>query len=123
MKSLPLERFEELVRQAVESLPLEFLSRLDNVDVVVERSPSAEKLAQYGLGPGETLFGLYEGVPLTGRGSFGPVMPDKITVFQRPIERACDNEEELVEEVRATVAHEIAHYFGIDDERLDELGL
>jgi predicted Zn-dependent protease with MMP-like domain len=75
------------------------------------------------LSHGETLFGLYHGVPLTRRDSYGPVMPDKITIFQRPLENICDSEDELVEEVRLTVAHEIAHFFGIDDDRLDELGL
>jgi predicted Zn-dependent protease with MMP-like domain len=117
------ERFEELVLEAVESLPEEFLSRLDNVDVVVEDEPTREQLAEHGLSHGETLFGLYHGVPLTRRDSYGPVMPDKITIFQRPLENICDSEDELVEEVRLTVAHEIAHFFGIDDDRLDELGL
>ena len=117
------ERFEELVLQAVEALPGEFLSRLDNVDVVVQDRPTREQLAQQGLGRGQTLFGLYQGVPMTHRHSYGSVLPDKITIFQRPLENVCNTEEELVEEVRATVIHEIAHFFGIGDERLDELGL
>jgi predicted Zn-dependent protease with MMP-like domain len=117
------DRFEELVRQAVESLPQEFLDRLDNVDVTVEDEPSRVLLREQGLGRGSTLFGLYQGVPLTHRGSYGGALPDKITIFQGPLQRACQTEEDLVGEVRITVAHEIAHFFGIDDDRLDELGL
>ena len=117
------ERFDELVREAVESLPREFLDRLDNVDVTVEDEPSRQTLRDNGIGPGSTLFGLYQGVPLTHRHSYGGALPDKITIYQGPLQRACRTEEELVQEVRDTVAHEIAHHFGIDDDRLDELGL
>lgn len=117
------ERFEELVREAVESLPPEFLDRLDNVDITVEHEPSRDLLREQGIGRGHTLFGLYQGVPLTHRHSYGSALPDKITIYQGPLQRSCHSEEELVDEVRATVAHEIAHHFGIDDDRLHELGL
>jgi len=117
------ERFEELVRDAMEGLPDQFLSRIDNVVVVVQQRPTRAQMDHHGLGPNETLFGLYEGVPMTVRGSYAPSMPDRITIFQGPMERYCDTEEQLVEQVRKTVVHEVAHYFGIDDDRLDELGL
>lgn len=115
--------FSELVRQAVESLPQEIRSRLDNVDVVVEDWPNADQLWAAGLDDRHDLLGLYEGIPLIGRESYGMVLPDKITIFQRPIETACHSNDEIVREVRLTVAHEIAHHFGIDDERLATLGL
>ncbi len=121
---LPRSEFEDLVRQAIDALPEEFLARLDNVDVVVEAEPTPEQLDRQSLDAGETLFGLYEGVPLTERHeSYGLVTPDKITIFQRPIEEVCDTLDELVEQVQSTVVHEIAHFFGIGDARLDELGL
>ena len=123
MVRVSTERFEELVRDAIEGLPEYFLERLDNVVVIVEQRPSREQIEHHGLAPGETLFGLYEGVPMTARGSYAPVEPDRITIFQVPLEHYCSNEEELVQQVRTTVKHEVAHYFGIDDDRLDELGL
>lgn len=123
MVRVSAERFDELVRQAVESLPEEFLNRLDNVDVTVEDEPSRETLRENGIGPGGTLLGLYQGIPLTHRDSYGGGLPDKITIYQGPIQRSCSDENELRREVRITVAHEIAHHFGIDDDRLDELGL
>ncbi len=116
-------RFEALVRRAVRGLPPEFRDRLDNVDIVVERRPSARRLRQGGTPPGYTLLGLYVGVPQTRRGSgYSYALPDRIIIFQEPIQRICRSEEELVQQVRATVVHEIAHHFGIDDERLHELG-
>lgn len=120
---IPTARFEQLVAEAIESLPERFLSNLNNVVIIVEPRPSGEQRAFHGLTQGETLFGLYEGVPMTERGSYSPAMPDRITIFQRPLEQACDSEEELIREVRNTVAHEVAHFFGIDDDRLQELGL
>lgn len=123
MVRVSTERFEELVREAMESLPEQFLDNLDNVVVVVEREPSRSQLDYHGLGPNETLFGLYEGVPITERGSYAPPLPDRITIFQRPLERYCATEEELISQVRDTVVHEVAHYFGIDDDRLHEFGL
>ena len=115
--------FEELVRQAFESLPDQFIDRLDNVDVVVADYPSREQRRTNNLAPGETLYGLYEGIPQPDREGYGFVMPDKITIFQRPIEEACEDDEQIVEQVRVTVVHEIAHHFGISDEALHEMGL
>lgn len=123
MGPIPLDVFEELVAEALEGLPDQFLARLENVGVIVEVEPGPEQLAEQGLGPDETLFGLYEGVPLTAREDYGNVLPDKITIFQRPLEEYCETAEEIVEQVRVTVAHEVAHFFGIDDEALHDMGL
>ena len=117
-------RFLRLVRQALAELPAPYCDWLANVDVVVEPRPRSHQLGDAGLGPGETLFGLYEGVPLTERASdYGLVLPDKITIFQEPLEQECSDDAELVEEVRRTVLHELAHHFGIPDEELERLGL
>lgn len=115
--------FEDLVREAIEDLPEEFLARLENVDVVVQAEPTRDQLWRHGIDEEGSLLGLYEGVPLTARENYGFVLPDKITIFQRPIEEICDSRDELVDEVQATVVHEVAHHFGIDDEALREMGL
>ncbi|MBI2872754.1 MAG: metallopeptidase family protein [Chloroflexi bacterium] len=115
--------FERLVREALEGLPEELLACMDNVDVVVEDWPTKDQLVAQGMEDRYDLFGLYEGYPLTDREHYNMVLPDKISIFQRPIEACCRNPEEMVREVRITVAHEIAHHFGIDDERLEALGL
>ncbi|MBM3958829.1 MAG: metallopeptidase family protein [SAR202 cluster bacterium] len=117
------QRFEDLVRRALDTLPGEFYERLQNVDVVVDDEPTAEQLRTGGVEEGHTLLGLYEGVPLTARENYGFVLPDKITIFKRPIEEMCDSADAVVEEVQQTVMHEIAHHFGMDDEELHELGL
>lgn len=111
------ERFEELVVEAVDGLPEEFLEKLENVDVVVEASPNRKQLA--GAGRGMTLLGLYEGVPHTGRTrGYNMILPDRITIFQKPIEAICRSEKEVVAEVQRVVQHEIAHHFGLDDNLL-----
>ena len=116
------ERFERLVAQAIDGLPAEFRNRLDNVDVVVADQPTSVQLAESGLERDETLLGLYEGVPLTERGrSYGMVLPDKITIFQKPIEAECGYDAKIVTEIRKVVRHEIAHHFGISDARLEQL--
>jgi predicted Zn-dependent protease with MMP-like domain len=116
------ERFEQLVAMAVDALPEEFLGRLENVDVVVEDHPTHAQLAEAKLRGGETLLGLYEGVPLTERTHYyGMVPPDKITIFQRPIEFRCRNDAEITAEIKSVVQHEIAHHFGIDDARLKQI--
>jgi predicted Zn-dependent protease with MMP-like domain len=113
--------FERLVADALDELPEPFASHLSNVDVVVEDEPSSEQLAP--LRRGSTLFGLYQGIPQTERGGgYSFVMPDKISIFRGPLMRACTSEDELREEVARTVVHEIAHHFGISDDRLHELG-
>ena len=117
------EKFELLVEMALKSLPEEFLERLDNVEVLVADQPTYSQLRKAGLKSNETLLGIYEGVPRTRRDSnYGMVLPDKITVFQKTIEAKCHSENEVIVEIERVVKHEIAHHFGIDDERLRELG-
>lgn len=114
--------FEQLVVDVLDSLPEDLLNVLDNVDVVIEPQPTDEQLKRMGITNG-SLFGLYEGIPLTMRdGGYSIVAPDKITIFQRVIEQTCDSNEEIAEQVRTTVIHEVAHHFGIDEDKLDELG-
>jgi len=108
------DRFEVLVSDALDTVPSELTDLIDNCVVLVEDEPPA--------GDPE-LLGLYEGTPLTERDSgYTMVMPDRITIYRNPTLALCDSEEEVVEEVAITVVHEIAHHFGIDDERLHELG-
>jgi predicted Zn-dependent protease with MMP-like domain len=115
--------FEELVAEALDSLPPDIQEKLENVEVVVEWRPSLAQMRRMGLGPGQTLFGLYEGVPLTARTSgYNLVLPDKITIFRQPIETYCRTDEQVRQTVRRTVLHELAHHFGISDDRLRELG-
>jgi len=106
-----LERFEELVAEALDGIPDELATHIDNVVVRVRDDSRAG------------LLGLYEGIPLTRRETYGALaMPDRITIYRRPILQRCQSEEEVVDQVRITVVHEIAHHFGIDDDRLHELG-
>lgn len=116
-------KFEELVAEAVDVLPEEFISRLENVDVVVQDWPTTDQLRQARLRHGYTLLGLYEGIPLTKRGQgYGLVPPDKITIFRRPIEQKCRQENiEIATEISEVVRHEIAHHFGISDARLEQI--
>ncbi len=117
------ERFEELVVEALAELPAEFQEKLENIDVVIADKPTPQQLTRMGLRYNETLLGLYEGVPLTKRGrGYGMVPPDKITIFQKPIEAMCRNDNQIVDEIQRVVRHEIAHHFGISDDRLEELG-
>lgn len=114
--------FERLVAEAVKALPEEFLARLENVDIVVEDEPTPEHLDGDRLPRGHTLLGLYEGIPLTERGShYGLVTPDKITIFQKPIEGKSRNPSRIIAEIGSVVRHEIAHHFGLSDARLDAL--
>ena len=116
------ERFEWLVARAVDSLPEEFLTRLENIDVVVADWPTHGQLASVGLKRGQSLLGLYEGVPLTERGGhYGMVPPDKITIFQKPIEAKYRYDAEITAEIQRVVQHEIAHHFGIGDTRLEQI--
>jgi predicted Zn-dependent protease with MMP-like domain len=119
------EAFESLVDEAVDSLPRPLLQRIQNVEIVVEARPSWDDLRAGGIPPGGTLLGLYHGVPLGHRGTgYNMVMPDVISIYQEPIESICGtNPERIREQVRITVLHEIGHYFGIDDDRLHELGM
>ena len=116
------ENFQLLVSEAVGSLPEEFRARLENVDVVVQDWPTREQLTHVGLRRGETLLGLYQGVPLTKRSRrYGMVAPDKITIFQKPIETKCRYGSDIVAEIKRVVRHEIAHHFGIGEARLRQI--
>lgn len=105
------KRFGELVEQALDGLPADIGRMLDNVVVLVDDDS-----------PPGPLFGLYEGVPLTGRGEYGGVLPDRVTLFRQTICSRCPDEAAVAEQVRVTVVHELGHHVGIDDERLHELG-
>ena len=116
------EHFEGLVRRALDTLPDEIAQRVDNVDVEVQDWPTGTQLAAAGVPPGRTLLGLYQGIPLTKRTSgYNLVAPDRITIYQGPLERMARNDDDLVERVRDVVVHEVAHHFGISDTRLSEL--
>ena len=117
------EHFERLVRRAMGQIPDALSAYLDNVDIVVEDWPAQDQLAGHVIEEGDLLLGLYEGVPLTERTEYGMVLPDKITLFQKSIESMGTSNEEVIEQVRETVVHEVAHHFGIDDDRLEELGV
>ncbi len=114
--------FERVVEEALAGLPEPFASRLDNVAVVIEDEPDPDDLDDAGLPEDEELFGLYMGVPLTERLDYHMVLPDRILIFQGPHLRHF-SPTELPGEIRKTVIHEIAHFFGIDDDRLDEMGM
>ena len=116
--------FERLVEEALESLPEEIQGWLDNVAIVVAERPTLEQRRRAGLRRGHTLFGLYVGVPRTLRGfTYGEIVPDKILIFQRPIERVCRTPERVRECVRQTVLHEIGHHFGMDEADLRNAGV
>ena len=116
------KRFEKLVHQAIAELPEEFREKLQNVAIIVEDNPSDEMLEEMEIPEGDTLFGLYEGTPLTERGFDSPLHPDRIWIFQEPIEDECETEEEIIEEIKITIVHEVAHFFGLDDDYLEDLG-
>ena len=122
MNSMERTRFEQLVDKAISGLPKQFLEKLENVAVIVEDRPSEELLERMEIPPEDTLFGLYEGVPLTERGFEAPLFPDRIWIFQEPIERECLTDKEIEDEIRTTIVHEVAHFFGFDDEELEERG-
>ena len=111
---MPPERFDELVSEALDEIPPELTAVMDNVVVLVEDEPPADD---------PDLLGLYEGTPLTDRDwAYGGNLPDRITIYRGPTLRMCGDEDEVVDEVHITVVHEVAHLFGIDDDRLHALG-
>jgi predicted Zn-dependent protease with MMP-like domain len=114
--------FERLVERALRTLPRAFRDKLANIAVVVEDWADDETLAEMGIEPPDTLYGLYRGVDLTHRDSFyGNVLPDTVTIYQGPIEEDCESQAEMAEVVRETVMHELGHYFGLDDEELEDI--
>ncbi|MDR7543210.1 MAG: metallopeptidase family protein [Armatimonadota bacterium] len=123
MIRLSRKRFEALVADALRGIPPDLARALENIEVIVSDWPTPGQLAEVNLGPQDVLFGLYQGTPLPERSPMLPyALPDVITIFQGPLQEEWETEEEIREQVRRTVIHEIAHYFGIDEERLAELG-
>jgi predicted Zn-dependent protease with MMP-like domain len=115
-------QFEALVEKALRRLPRPFREKLANIAIVVEDWPDDETLADMGIEPPDTLYGLYRGVDLPRRdSSYGNVLPDTITIYQRPIEEDCRDRDEMADLVRETVVHEIGHYFGLDDETMHQI--
>lgn len=112
------EDFESLVSVALDEIPPEFQRHLQNTLVTIEEEPTPEQKGALGLGPRQTLLGLYTGVPMTERGAGFAALPDAIHLFRGPILRACASRGEVVEQVRATVMHEIGHFFGLGDDAL-----
>ncbi len=125
MKHMTRREFEALTRKTLLKLPKEFKEKLQNVDVVIEEVPDMETIKKLGLGAKGRLLGLYQGVPLKDRTHYyGMVLPDKITLYKQNIERECEEENlDIREEVKNVVEHEIAHHFGISDERLEDLDI
>ncbi len=116
-------RFERLVESALTGLPAVAERLLEEVAIVIEEEPTREQLRAEGLAPADTLYGLYEGVPRTEWGADWSPVPNKISLFRLPLEEDFPDPEDLADEVRQTVIHELAHHLGIDDHRLDELGV
>lgn len=119
-----IENFEQLVEEVIEELPKRLRNAVRNLGVSIVDEPSDALLLELGHNPNEHLLGLYVGVPLPER-TFGeePYLPDQILIFRKPLEQMCQNRQELLEQIRITVIHELAHYFGFDEEHLQGLGL
>lgn len=116
------KRFEALVAEAITLIPKRFREAMRNVAVVVEDEPPAELLDEMEIPEGDTLFGLYQGTPLPERGwDYGNTLPDRIVIYQFPIEDACDTEDEIVGTIGETVIHEFGHYFGLSEEEIEAI--
>jgi predicted Zn-dependent protease with MMP-like domain len=116
------DEFRALVDEALVMIPDEFRDAMRNIAIVVEDEPSARALAEVGLDPPDTLLGLYEGTPLTERQwAHGNVLPDKITLFQKPIEESSEDREDTIVAIAETLIHEVGHYFGLSEEEIEEI--
>ncbi|MGE5305576.1 MAG: metallopeptidase family protein [Alphaproteobacteria bacterium] len=124
MQALNPNEIRKEVARVLDRLPKQFRKHLSNIEIVVEDRPGKKLLLDEGLDPRrDTLYGLYQGVPLPDRSEFyPPILPDKITIFSEPLLRDFADPEELREQIRVTVLHEIAHFFGMDEEEIDKLG-
>ncbi len=114
------EKFEKLVNEAIKTIPKKFLEKLDNVGIVIEDELTPYQLKKLRARKSSIIFGLYEGVPKTKRWHYGQVLPDKITIFKKPIEKIAQSEDKMKEIIKNTVWHEIAHHFGMDEKRIRE---
>jgi predicted Zn-dependent protease with MMP-like domain len=115
--------FDRIVKQSIRRIPEEIRRHLDNILITVQKRPAPDMLEEMGYPPDEPLLGVYWGVPLNERSAAEPPLyPDTIYIFKEPLEEMCANREELEEEIEITVAHEVAHYLGMSEERLAELG-
>jgi predicted Zn-dependent protease with MMP-like domain len=116
------EKFLTLVDEALASIPRNFRDAITNVAIVVEDEPTDEQLAEVDVDPGDTLLGLYQGTPLTERQwAHGNALPDKVTLFQGPIEDASDDEDDVVVAIGETLIHELGHYFGLSEEEIEAI--
>ncbi len=116
------DAFEQLVTEAVALIPRRFRRELKNLALVVEDAPSPELLREMEVDPPDSLFGLYQGTPLPERGwSFGNSLPDRITLFQRPIEEDCEDEDDVRAVIGETLIHEVGHYFGLSEEEIQDI--
>jgi predicted Zn-dependent protease with MMP-like domain len=116
------DAFDRLVADAVASIPRRFRDAMKNVAIVVEDEPSADLLREMDIEPPDTLLGLYQGTPLTQRAwDYGNALPDRILLFQQPIERESDDEDDTVVAIGETLIHEIGHYFGLSEEEIEEI--
>ena len=116
------KRFERLVARAVRGIPARFREEMDNVAVVVEDHPPPELLADMGITPPDTLYGLYHGTPLPERDwAYGNTLPDRITIYQQPIVEDSDDDDDIVRAIGETVIHEFGHYFGLSEDEIEEI--
>jgi predicted Zn-dependent protease with MMP-like domain len=116
------DRFERLVTDALATIPRRFRKAMTNLAVVVEDEPSDEILEEMDVGPADTLLGLYQGTPLTERSwDHGNTLPDRILLFQGPLEREAEDEDDLIVAIGETLIHEIGHYFGLNEEEIEEI--
>jgi predicted Zn-dependent protease with MMP-like domain len=114
--------FEQLVAEAVTLIPSRFRREIKNLAVIVEPEPSPDVLEEMGIEPPDSLYGLYSGTPLTERGwSYGNQLPDRITLYQHPIEEDCEDEDEMRVVIGETLIHEIGHYFGLSEQEIEEI--
>jgi predicted Zn-dependent protease with MMP-like domain len=116
------EKFEKLVREAIGLIPRRFRDEMQNLALVVEAEPSADLLEEMEIEPPDSLYGLYQGTPLTERTwDYGNHLPDRITLYQKPIEEDCDDEDDIRAVIGETLIHEVGHYFGLSEEEIEEI--
>jgi predicted Zn-dependent protease with MMP-like domain len=116
------QRFEELVADAIRTLPRRFRDQMKNIAIIVEDEPSADLLDEMEIDPPDTLFGLYQGTPLPDRTwDFGNALPDRILIFQGPIEDVCESEADAIAEIGETLIHEVGHYFGLSEDEIRDI--